>query len=211
MRLAVLAAVTVFVLVAGCIGDGEKTEAEPRIILSSLEGTSCASNGDKLTVVTTQGVLIIHGNLTAPTPCHNIDGDFKYDSKTINVSLWNKPVGDGVCIECVGSIPFSSVFQNFNEGLYILLVEYGGETLFNGTVNPLEENQMIQPKNPCGDGVCNPAAGEFGWTCPADCCTSFCGDGVCNTPTRTCVSYNETPENCPKDCVIKTLKIKLDL
>jgi len=52
----------------------------------------------------------------------------------------------------------------------------------------------------CGDGICDHSIGEYGWTCPEDCCKGYCGDGVCNIQTRTCMVYNETPENCPQDC-----------
>jgi len=129
--------------------------------------------------------MLLEGDIETPTPCYSLEAQLLSQGTELTLLLVKKPVGEGACIQCVGSIPFRAEISNLSEKIYKVIVSFENNIVFEKTA---DLDELSKPPEGCG--------------------IFECGDGVCNKKNSVCPNYNETPQNCGADCRVETIKIK---
>ena len=100
---------------------------------------SCASRQESQAVVgVSDDVIVIRGSVVTPTPCYELRTELNLPltfahQPTINVDIiaQEKP---GICIQCLGGIPFWAKIVNLKPGLYDIAVRYQDKVIGRKTV-----------------------------------------------------------------------------
>ncbi len=100
---------------------------------------SCASRQrSQATVGVSDDVIVICGSVVTPTPCYKLKTELNLPltfahQPTINVDIiaQEKP---GICIQCLGGIPFWAKIVNLKPGLYDIAVRYQDKVIGRKTV-----------------------------------------------------------------------------
>lgn len=118
-----------FLLVSGCVLNAPPSQPASEVSLAFTPGQgSCATGEPEITVWSDSGALKFAGSILTPTPCYSLDASYKISGKIIEISIQKQPLG-GVCIQCIGAVPFEGEITGLKEGDYRVKVFVDGKPL----------------------------------------------------------------------------------
>lgn len=90
--------------------------------LTQAEGRSSAGEDHEATAQGAPGGAVVRGVISAPNPCHRLAGtaDRAGDTVTLRVAATADP--DAMCIQSIGSIPYTATLRGLPAGTYTLRV-----------------------------------------------------------------------------------------
>jgi hypothetical protein len=89
---------------------------------------SCATGEPGVSMWSEAGVLKFAGSVTTSTPCYTLDATYKINGKVITINIQKRALG-GVCIQCIGAVPFEGEITGLKEGDYRVKLLLEGKLL----------------------------------------------------------------------------------
>jgi len=110
-----------------------RSSPPPRLVFDCYQG-ECASDEESQAVVGIFGSTIVaYGVAITPTPCYELEAELDILASLnyprtifIDITAREEP---GVCIECLGEVPFRAKVVGLAPGIYRVLVRYQGEVI----------------------------------------------------------------------------------
>lgn len=115
-----------------------KVPLDAQLIFDYGPGSCASRQRSQATVGVLDDVIVICGSVVTPTPCYELRTELNLPltfahQPTINVDIiaQEKP---GICIQCLGGIPFWAKIVNLKPGLYDIAVRYQDKVIGQKTV-----------------------------------------------------------------------------
>jgi hypothetical protein len=85
--------------------------------------------------------LHISGAIQTPTPCYALSAEYAIKEDALTIELSSRSKG-GVCVECLGAVPFKAELRNIPYGRYQVRLRYGGRALIKPSAVVSQENDL---------------------------------------------------------------------
>lgn len=89
---------------------------------------NCATGEPDVAFWSEGGALRFEGSVISSTPCYTLEATHSISGKIIEISIHRKPLG-GICIQCIGALPFQGEITGLMEGDYEVKVLLDGKPL----------------------------------------------------------------------------------
>ena len=99
---------------------------------------SCAYSEEEAQIFVWGDEVLFSGSVTTPTPCYRLDAELIFPPAFSNPPLLvvdiTPRVMPGVCVQCIGSIPFTGEIKNLDPGEYDVAIYCQGRLIAEETV-----------------------------------------------------------------------------
>jgi len=111
-----------------------KAIVNAELFFDCYPGKCTSKHGSEATIGTLEDMIVVYGVAITPTPCYELEAKLDiprtlaYPAAIIvDITPREKP---GVCIECLGEVPFQSKIANLVPGrVYDIIIQYKGEII----------------------------------------------------------------------------------
>jgi hypothetical protein len=86
------------------------------------EGGSSAGGDQSATAEGAAGGAVVRGTASTPTPCHRLTGAVARAGETVTLTVSAAADPDAMCIQSIGSIPYTATVRGLPAGSYTLRV-----------------------------------------------------------------------------------------
>lgn len=90
--------------------------------LSQGEGASSPGQDQRATAEGAAGGAVVRGTIGTPTPCHRLAGAVERAGETVTLRVSATADPDAMCIQSIGSIPYTATVRGLPAGSYTLRV-----------------------------------------------------------------------------------------
>jgi len=116
---------------AGCI---EQAAVPSAGILSFTPGKgSCSIGQAAFSAERSGGSISFSGAIGTSTPCYSLSAAHSVSNEVVQVQVSASSIG-GMCIQCIGQIPFNGTVSGLEGGPYTFIIAGGGTVLFEKKV-----------------------------------------------------------------------------
>lgn len=111
------------VLASGCIlAEPSPPPPIPAVTFAFTPGQgSCATGEPKAVIWSENDAIKFTGGISTPTPCYTLDAAYKISGDLIIINIQKRALG-GVCIQCIGAVPFEGELNGLPTGNYTVKV-----------------------------------------------------------------------------------------
>lgn len=118
-------------------GDGADTPSTPaaqegasQVTVELTQGQGSSSDGEQgASAQGAAGGVVVRGTMTTPTPCHRLSGAVEQTGGTVVLRVSAAADPEKMCIQSIGSIPYTATIRGLPAGTHPLRVEH----LYPGT------------------------------------------------------------------------------
>jgi hypothetical protein len=86
------------------------------------QGGSSTGGGQSATATAGSGQIAIRGTMETPTPCHKLSGELQQQGQTLSVRVVAQADPNAMCIQSIGSIPYTGTLRDVAPGTYTVRV-----------------------------------------------------------------------------------------
>ena len=86
------------------------------------QGGSSAGGDQSATAEGASGGAVVRGTASTPTPCHRLTGAVARAGETVTLTVSAAADPDAMCIQSIGSIPYTATIRGLPAGSYTLRV-----------------------------------------------------------------------------------------
>ena len=115
------------VIAAGCI------EAAPGALSFSPGQGSCSAGEIGFDASRSGGVISFSGSIGTPNPCYSLSAGHSVSNGVVQVMVSADPK-EGVCIQCLGHVPFNGTVSGLEEREYSFIIVQEDKVLFEKKV-----------------------------------------------------------------------------
>lgn len=90
--------------------------------LTQSQGGSSAGDEQAATAQGSAGGAVVRGTASTPTPCHRLTGAVQRAGETVTLTVSAAADPDAMCIQSIGSIPYTATVRGLPAGSYTLRV-----------------------------------------------------------------------------------------
>lgn len=113
-------------------GDASGTPSTPpaqggvqQVTVELTQGQGSSSDGEQgATAEGMAGSAVVRGTATTPTPCHKLTGTVERTGGTIVLRVAAAADPDMMCIQSIGSVPYTATIRGLPAGTHPLRVEH---------------------------------------------------------------------------------------
>jgi hypothetical protein len=95
---------------------------EVTVQLTQTQGGSSAGGDQTATAQGAAGGAVVRGTVSTPTPCHRLTGAVQRAGETVTLTVSAAADPDAMCIQSIGSIPYTATVRGLPAGSYTLRV-----------------------------------------------------------------------------------------
>jgi len=105
-------------------GGGAPSSGARQVKLEFQQGQAGSSTGGQqgATATAGSGQIVIRGTMETPTPCHKLSGELQQQGRTLSVRVVAQADPDVMCIQSIGSIPYTATLRDVAPGAYTVRV-----------------------------------------------------------------------------------------
>jgi hypothetical protein len=86
------------------------------------QGGSSTGGEQGATATAGSGQIAIRGTMQTPNPCHKLSGELQQQGRTLSVRVVAQADPDAMCIQSIGSIPYTATLRDVAPGTYTVRV-----------------------------------------------------------------------------------------
>ena len=103
---------------------GAPSTGARQVTLEFQQGQGGSSTGGEqgATATAGSGQIAIRGTMQTPTPCHKLSGELQQQGRTLSVRVVAQADPDAMCIQSIGSIPYTATLRDVAPGTYTVRV-----------------------------------------------------------------------------------------
>lgn len=90
--------------------------------LAQTQGGSSAGGEQGATAQGAAGGAVVRGTMSTPTPCHRLTGAVQRAGETVTLTVSAAADPEAMCIQSIGSIPYTATIRGLPAGSYSLRV-----------------------------------------------------------------------------------------
>lgn len=96
----------------------------PQVTVELVQGQagSAAVPDQTATAEGAAGGAVVQGTMATPTPCHRLNGVVQRSGETVTLTVSATADPDAMCIQSIGSIPYTATVRGLPAGSYTLRV-----------------------------------------------------------------------------------------
>lgn len=96
-----------------------------QVTVELTQGQGSSSEGEQgATAQGAAGGATVRGTVTTPTPCHKLTGTVAHTGGTVVLRVAAAADPEAMCIQSIGSVPFTATIRGLPAGTHPLRVEY---------------------------------------------------------------------------------------
>jgi hypothetical protein len=103
-------------------GGAPSTGAQVKLEFQQGQGGSSTGGEQGATATAGSGQIGIRGTMETPTPCHKLSGELQQQGRTLSVRVVAQADPDVMCIQSIGSIPYTATLRGVAPGAYTVRV-----------------------------------------------------------------------------------------
>jgi hypothetical protein len=103
-------------------GGAPSTGAQVKLEFQQGQGGSSTGGEQGATATAGSGQIAIRGTMETPTPCHKLSGELQQQGRTLSVRVVAQADPDVMCIQSIGSIPYTATLRDVAPGAYTVRV-----------------------------------------------------------------------------------------
>jgi heat shock protein HslJ len=96
--------------------------AQVTVELTQGQGAPSGGEDQKATAESAAGGAVVRGTMSTPTPCHRLTGAADQSGSTVTLRVSAAADPDAMCIQSIGSIPYTATLRGLPAGSYTLRV-----------------------------------------------------------------------------------------
>jgi hypothetical protein len=103
---------------------GAPSTGAPQVKLEFQQGQGGSSSGGEQGATATAGSrqIALRGTMQTPNPCYKLSGELQQQGQTLSVRVVGRADPDAMCIQSIGSIPYTATLRDVAPGTYTVRV-----------------------------------------------------------------------------------------
>jgi hypothetical protein len=105
-------------------GGGAPSTGARQVKLEFQQGQGGSASGGEqgATATAGSGQIAIRGTMQTPNPCYKLSGELQQQGQTLSVRVVGQADPDAMCIQSIGSVPYTATLRDVAPGTYTVRV-----------------------------------------------------------------------------------------